>query len=398
MSLKALEREQLEPGKTLPWDIVDDGGRILLPRGTPVLDESQARSLYLRGWALEVEGMEVSATGEPVETRGTASWRQRPSEAPSNRPRFFHALERFVQQLEEVIADILTGKGRNAPDRLLQLSAQIQLQVARDADGLLAAIELFDGGRYGSLHALHGATLCELLMAQTPNQDPSLRQPLLAAALTRDIGFLEFQDELDRQSEPLSRKQQDEVRAHPMASVRILKEAGVHNVDWLTAVGQHHERLNGSGYPHGLSGDQITPWARILGITDTYSALTKTRAYRPAVQGPHAMMAMFKSRGILVDETLMQEVIRTLGLWPPGLLVKLASGETAVVIRRTANLKAPEIRVIADQDGKLLQIYQFRDASEPEFLIQEVLSRTSNLRERLNYRQLWGEITLMGRR
>lgn len=384
----------------MPWDIVDDGGRILLPRGTPIADETQAKSLYLRGWALERDPVELATTSgvDLPESRNPASWRQRPLDAPSNRPRFFHALERFIQLLEEVIADILTGKGRNVPERVLQLAAQIQLQVTRDADGLLAAIELFDGGRYGSLHSLHAATLCELLLSQVPNQDPALRRPLLGAALTRDIGFLEFQDELDRQSEPLSRKQQDEVRTHPLASVRLLKEAGVHQVDWLTAVGQHHERLNGSGYPHGLSGDQITPWARIIGITDTYSALTKTRAYRPALQGAHAMMAMFKSRGILVDEALMQEVIRTLGLWPPGLLVKLASGETAVVVRRTANLKAPEVRVIADTEGKLLQIYQIRDAAEPEFLIQEVLPRNSPLRDRLNFRQLWGEITLLARR
>lgn len=119
---------------------------------------------------------------------------------------------------------------------------------------------------------------------------------------------------------------------------------------------------------------------RILGIVDIYSALTKTRAYRPAIQGPHAVRALLESRGSSVDPVLAQELIRILGLWPPGLLaVRLVSGETAVVVRRTANLKAPEIRVIADSDGRQLLIYQFRDASEPDSLIQEVLPRNSDL-------------------
>lgn len=397
MSLKALDLDQLVPGRSLQWDIVDDGGRILLPRGTLVADETQAKSLFVRGWILEPDAPAVASPGLGVDTPGANPWRRRPVDAASNRPRFFHALERFIQPLEEVIADFLNGRGRNLSDNVLQLCSQIQLQAARDADALLAAIELFDGGRYGTIHALHVATVCELVIQQQ-NQDPALRRPLIAAALLRDIGFLELQDELDLQSEPLSRKQQDEVRAHPLASVRLLREGGVNHVDWLTAVGQHHERLNGSGYPHGLSGEQITPWARIIGIADTYSALTKTRAYRPAMQGPNAMMTLFKNRGSLVDEGLTQDVIRTLGLWPPGLLVRLASGETAVVIRRTANLKAPEVRAITDAEGKLYPIYQIRDASEPEFLIQDALPRSSPLRDRLNHRQLWGEITLLARR
>jgi len=393
--MKTLEMEQLVPGAILSWDIVDDGGRVLLPKGTPIVDEQQARTLYMRGWARESDHPVSGMSGSDV--RNPTPWRKRPLDAPSGRPRFFHAIDRLVQILEEIIADILTGRGKELPDRILALATQIQAQVARDPDGLLAALELFDGGRYGSIHALHSATFCELV-ALAHVRDPLERAPLVAAALTRDIGFLELQDDLDRQGEPLSRDQQDEVRAHPLASARLLHEAGVRHLEWLEAVGRHHERLNGSGYPGGMKGEQIGLWARILGIVDIYSALTKTRAYRPAVQGPHAVLALFQTRGSFVDETLTQELVRILGLWPPGLLVKLVSGETAVVIRRTANLKAPEIRVIADAEGHLMSIYQFRDASEPEHLIQEVLPRSSSFRERLNHRQLWGEITLPSRR
>ncbi|MCB9497550.1 MAG: hypothetical protein H6686_11750 [Fibrobacteria bacterium] len=394
--MKALEMDQLVPGAVLPWDIVDDAGRVLLPKGTPIGDEQQAKSLFTRGWAKEEE-IASGAIGGDAPRAASAIWRKRPTEAASSRPRFFLAVERLVQTLEEIVADLLNGRGKEIPDRLLHLASLVQLQSARDPDGFLASLELFDGGRYGSIHALHSATFCDLVAFGHVREAPA-RAPLVAAALTRDIGFLELQDELDRQSEPLSEDQQDEVRAHPLASVRLLREAGVRDPDWLEAVAQHHERLNGSGYPAGIQGGAIGPWGRILGIVDIYSALTKTRAYRPAIQGPHAVMALLKNRGSFVDETLTQELIRILGLWPPGLLVKLQSGETAVVVRRTANLKAPEIRVIADPDGRMHPIYQFRDASEPGFLIQEVLPRHSALRERLNHRQLWGDIPVVGRR
>ncbi len=394
--MKALDLEQLVPGVALAWDIVDDGGRILLPKGTPIVDEQQAKALYTRGWIKEPEAV-VPADVPSSVTRTLNSWRRRPTDTGVGRPRFFHVVERLTQLLEEVVADILNGRSRGVPERLIQLAVQIQLQAARDPDGFLASLELFDGGRYGSIHALHSAAFCELV-AQGHVRDNALRAKLVAAALTRDIGFLELQDELDQQSEPLTSEQQLEVREHPLSSMRLLRDAGVDDAAWLDAVGQHHERLNGGGYPASLVGDRIGGWARILGIVDIYSALTKTRAYRPAIQGPHAVRALLESRGSSVDPVLAQELIRILGLWPPGLLVRLVSGETAVVVRRTANLKAPEIRVIADSDGRQLLIYQFRDASEPDSLIQEVLPRSSTFRERINHRQLWGDIVFVTRR
>lgn len=396
-SMKALDPEVLQPGVKLPYDIVDDAGRMLLPRGTAIADDAQAKTLYVRGWMREPPAPAPDAYAPAPDGRVPTPWRRKPNEGPSGRSRFFQGVDRLVQLWEEMVSELLTNRGRGLPDRLLQLAGQIQLQVQRDPDALLATLELFDGGRYGSIHALHSATLCEMV-AQPHVRDVTRRAALVAAALTRDIGFLELQDELDQQDDPLSRSQQDEVRAHPLASVRLLQEAGVRDDLWLEAVAQHHERLNGTGYPSGRKGEEIGLWGRILGITDIYSALTKTRAYRPAVQGPHAVMALFQTRGAFVDETLTQEFVRILGLWPPGLLVKLVCGETAVVVRRTANLKAPEIRVIADADGRQMPIYQFRDASEPDYLIQEVLPRISPLRAKLNHRQLWGEVSLLARR
>jgi hypothetical protein len=171
----------------------------------------------------------------------------------------------------------------------------------------------------------------------------------------------------------------------------MLRLAGVRDEAWLAAVEQHHERLNGSGYPRGLAAAEVESHACLLGIADIYSAMTKPRVYRPAIQGPNAIHSIFQTRGSLVDEASTQSFIRTLGVYSPGLLVRLASREIGVVVRRTENLKVPEVRVVADPDDKMLQIYPSRDVSEPAYAILEVLPRASSLRDRLNYRQLWGE-------
>jgi len=398
MTLRQLDRDILVPGKPIGFDVVDASGRILLPMGTPLADEAQAKLLWTRGYRMEEERAPPTRAAS-FQAPPPSAWRQRPKSSGgiSNAPKFFQPVERLSFQLEEIFSDLLNGVGSSLPERILELSRAIQIQLGRDADALLAAMELSSNTRYGTLHALHSAALCDLVASSQgiPSDD---RRTLIAAALTRDVGFLELQDDLDRQSDSLTAEQQDLVRMHPLASAQMLREAAVTDPVWLSAVEQHHERLNGSGYPRGIAADSVQSQACLLGIADIYSAMTKPRAYRAAILGPNAIHSIFQTRGSLVDEACTQSFIRTLGVYSPGLLVRLANREIGVVVRRTENLKAPDVRVVADPEGKLLQIYPSRDVADPDFSIVEVLPRASSLRDKLNHRQLWGENHLASRR
>ncbi len=363
---------------------MDASGRTLLPKGVAITDTLQARQLWTRGY-FQVPDEEP----EPAKTF-QSSWRVRPREHDMATPRFFQAVTRLGWQLEEIFCDLLTDRLRGLGERLSDTAIFLQNQVSKDPDAFLASVELSDTGRYGTIHAIHSASLCELV-AQSLGIAPERRRALIQAALTRDVGFLELQEELDLQNDPLSPDQQNLVRNHPLESAKLLRRLGVDDPEWLEAVEQHHERLNGSGYPHELTDEKIGTWARLLGIADAYSAMTKPRAYRPALQGPTALHSLFHTRGSLVDAELTQQFIRVLGMYPPGVLVRLGTRETAVVIRRTSNLKFPEVRVVADAEGRFLPIYPVRDLSEAGTSIQEILPRSSGTRARLNHRQLWGE-------
>jgi hypothetical protein len=385
MSMVQPDKDMLAPGNALPWDIVDSSGRILLPKGTPVSDPVQAKQLWTRGYFHEVD-----PEPEPPPKIATSSWRTRPRDPETAAPRFFQAVMRLSWQLEETYCDLLTGRPGRITERLGEYAKALQAQIAKDSDAFLASVELSETGRYGTIHAIHSATLCDLV-AQSMGMAPEQRRILICAALTRDVGFLELQEELDLQNEPLTNEQRTKVKCHPLESAKILRESGVENPDWLAAVEQHHERLNGTGYPKALPDDRICAAARLMGITDAYSAMTKPRAYRAALQGPTALHSLFQTRGSLVDAEITQRFIRVLGMYPPGVLVRLSTQEMAVVTRRTANLKFPEVRVVADAEGKLQAIYASRELSEGGASIQEILPRSLAIRSRLNHRQLWGE-------
>lgn len=386
MDLIPVEREDVAPGKSLDNDIVDSQGRILLPRGTPVPDLAQSKQLWMRGYMRDTKPV-LDTAAAPI-----SFWRQKPRsvDTPSSTPRFFQPVERASFALWELISDLLSQRPHASAERAFEIIRGIQVQLGKDADAFLASLELCQVCRYGTLHAIHSAAICDIV-AHALGHSVDERKILMAAALTRDVGFLELQEELDRQSDPLTDQQQEEVRTHPLASARILRESGVNNALWLSLVEQHHERLNGSGYPFGLEGEAIYPLARVLGIADIYSAMSKSRVYRPAIQGPNALQGLFQLRGAIVDAQITQVFARKLGLFPPGLLVRLNSKELAVVTRRTADLKHPEVRAITDAEEKLLSIYPTRDVADPAFTISEIIPRSHPFLERLNHRQLWGE-------
>jgi len=379
------DKDMLAPGSILPWDIVDSSGRILLPKGVPINDAVQAKQLWTRGYFHEPD-----SEPEPPPKIVVSSWRTKPRDQETAPPRFFQAVTRLSWQLEETYCDLLNGRPGRITERLFEYAKALQTQIAKDSDAFLASVELSEIGRYGTIHAIHSAILCDLV-AQSMGMTSDQRRTLVCAALTRDVGFLELQEELDLQNEPLTSEQQSMVQGHPLESAKLLREAGVKDPDWLAAVEQHHERLNGTGYPKALPHDQICASARLMGIADAYSAMTKPRAYRAAIQGPTAIHSIFQTRGSLVDGDLTQQFIRVLGMYPPGILVRLSTKEMAVVTRRTANLKFPEVKVVADAEGKLQAIYAARELAEGGVSIQEILPRSINIRSRLNHRQLWGE-------
>jgi HD-GYP domain-containing protein (c-di-GMP phosphodiesterase class II) len=386
VNLHQPDKDMLVPGNILPWDIVDSSGRMLLPKGLPIPDGTLAKQLWTRGYYLET----LESTPASAPAPQASSWRLKPREPDLSVPKFFGPVSRYSFQLEEFYCEILTGKSERFTERFGEFVRLLQVQVAKDPDAFLASVELYDDSRYGTIHALHSGTLCELVALQS-GMRADLRRTLLAAALTRDVGFLELQEELDLQRDPLTEEQQVSVRTHPVESARLLRGVGVQDTNWLSAVEQHHERLNGSGYPNELVGDKICEWARILGIADIYSAMTKPRAYRAAIHGPNVIHSIFQSRGSLVDESFTQLFIRVLGVYPPGILVRLSTDEIAVVTRRTENLKCPELRVVADASDKILQIYPLRELCDSGITIQEILPRATPVRDRLNHRQLWGE-------
>ncbi|HEU4650058.1 MAG TPA: HD domain-containing phosphohydrolase, partial [Croceibacterium sp.] len=226
---------------------------------------------------------------------------------------------------------------------------------------------------YGSLHSLHAAAVCGFLSGRL-GWSVDRRASLVGAALTMNLAMIELQGKLAVRGGPLTPELRKEVHAHPAESAALLRQAGIMDADWLAAVEQHHERPDGKGYPHGLP--KSCEMAQILRLVDIFTAKHSVRSGRPALPARQAAQELYvQSEGAAVAALLIKE----LGIFPPGCFVKLASGETAIVVRRGSSANAPIASVIANRNGDAVSTPIRRDTSNPEFAVQATLPGTSVL-------------------
>ena len=358
----AIHESDIAIGEPLPWDVYDGHGNLLLRQGFIIRAGRQREALVARG--LHRKWMQGRDAPSLAETRPVP-------EAPAETRRVFDLVDALIERLKWTYTAMVGGRA-DAPARLEQIALDIQAACEAAPDAMLAALHISQDGPYALLDPLHGAVLCELVTRRlgTPARD---RLPIVAAALSHDVGMLEMQEALRRQATPLSETQWVEVRRHPAKGVDLLVRAGVENAVWLDAALHHHERLDGSGYPDGLAGDSVSMEARLVAIADVYAAMVRPRAYRDALLATAALRQIFMERGKQIDARLAEVFIKEVGVFPPGALVRLASGEVGVVAGRSEDASHPPVFGVLSKQGGVATRAVERDTRQAEHAIVEML-------------------------
>ncbi|HTN70582.1 MAG TPA: DUF3391 domain-containing protein [Methylomirabilota bacterium] len=220
-----------------------------------------------------------------------------------------------------------------------------------EANLLLTQMRRFQNDLFS--HAVNACVLC--LVIGTVEGFETETSALGLGALLHDIGKTRMPRSLIRRKEPYTESERRLLEQHPKLGAILLKQS--ENIPEVThrIVTEHHERIDGSGYPFGLRHAQISFFSQLVGITDMYDALLAGRKQAPLQPIEVLRQLYLLSNAGAFDRNLIERVIRCLGVYPAGSLVELNTGERGIVIaaNRKDSLK-PTLRIISSRDGLAL--------------------------------------------
>jgi HD-GYP domain-containing protein (c-di-GMP phosphodiesterase class II) len=352
MARLRLKSGDVSIGKPLPFALMDSGGRTLLSIGYVIPNDSQLERLIERGVFFDAFDDEVGAH-QLVEHVSVY--------------RLVIAVAEEYQTLLAVPPDI------TILPRLEAVAGEISKLCALDADAALAFILLHKDARYSIRHAFAAAILTEVLMRELKQSADDVRRAVMGA-LAMNLCMLELQDDLYRQEVALTLEQKQSIVLHPQRASRLLAECGCTDAALLGIVEDHHETINGAGYARRKKAPDLPLAAQVVSLADRYCAVVSERAYRAATPPNIAARELLSRQAATIDTLLSAHFIKVIGIYPPGAVVTLANGETAVVVRRTLHPVQPVVRSLRSRSGVRYPEPPKRLTSKESFSITDTAS------------------------
>lgn len=280
------------------------------------------------------------------------------------------------EAVERIFADLERGVPPT-PAATKEIVGGVITQVLHDRSALLLhstflKVKQFD--RSLGAHALDTAIL-SLVVAVESGVDPSLYEQLGMGALLHDVGYVRLPRNLVRKRDECNDSEQRLLEQHTQLGVTVLGEQSGYHQEVCRVVVEHHERCDGSGYPRKLKAQDISPLAQIVGIVDLYDKMVSRRGGRPAMIPHDAVRQLFLvgERG-QYPKPLVEAVIRSIGVYPVGSLVRLNTGEQAVVVGVNPEQRLkPQVKITGGPHGESYPNPEQVDLALPS---QDKVSRT----------------------
>jgi HD-GYP domain-containing protein (c-di-GMP phosphodiesterase class II) len=349
------------PDMPLAWDVMDEGGYVVLRKGDIVSASAQLPAALDGGLFV--------------------------SEGSGYVPSALRIINHVNRRLDHLLHHL--QQEQDAESKLFDLAGAVISAVEVNADIALSTILLNqDAADYAVRHCVDTA-IVSVMVARALEKSRSETLSIAAAALTMNLGMLNQQSQLQGRQEALSSADKDQIRAHPQTGERLLRDAGVTDDDWLACVLMHHENEDGSGYPFGKSGDDIPLAAKIMSLADRYCARVSSRNYRKSVLPDEALSDILIGDNASIDPMLTACFIREFGIYPTGVFVRLANGEVAVVTGKGASKSAPRVKSLLSASNEKMVVPLERDTASPAYAIKEMLTGEQTA-IRVEPGHLWG--------
>jgi len=251
--------------------------------------------------------------------------------------------------VKNCMEDVILGNAINEEALKENVSKTVE-SIVRNPDAMMWLTRLSNKDDHASKHSINTCIL-GVTFGRFIGVPVEELEKLSIAALMHDIGKLQIPTEILNNPGTLNDAEMKIIRKHPIYSRNLLMSAGKYFSNAIDVAYSHHERMDGSGYPRGLVAHQISPFARILAIIDTYDAMTSEQVYRAELSPFESLKFLNVNKGVKFDEQLTKWFIKLIGVFPVGSVVELTNKQIGIVItsNRGDNLR-PKVLIMLDHN------------------------------------------------
>ncbi len=251
------------------------------------------------------------------------------------------------QTVKNIMDDIRFGK-RIEIEKVDHVVMKMISSIFRNQDALISLGRIKQADEYTYMHSM---SVCILMISFGKHLgfDSKQLKEVGVGAMLHDIGKMKVSQEILNSKRLLTDEEYNQMKKHVEYSRILLEEIpGIADTSVLLAA-QHHERVDGSGYPNGLIGNEISKYGQAAAIVDVYDAITSERCYSHGVSPTEVLRKLFEWSKFYFNSELVQQFIRCIGIYPVGTLVLLESGMLCIVLNHgEKGLLHPVVRIIYD--------------------------------------------------
>lgn len=339
----------LKEGMLLGKSIYNKNGSLLLREGTPIKQQYISKVIEL-----DIQGVYI----DDEISRGIEIENVINNELRLN----------TVGKIKDIFIDIQKDS-QNLDSNISQANMQVENMIDELIENKNVMVNMVDIKSFDEYTYHHSVNVCVLsiIMGISLGLTKDELSSLGMAALLHDIGKVFINQDLLNKVERLTTEEFDEMKKHSMSGYQYIKMK--FDFPYQTNIGvlQHHEKYDGTGYPQGKSGEDISIFGRIIAVADVYDALVSNRYYKKALLPSEAMEYIMGAAGAHFDFEVVNVFLQKVAAYPLGTCVKLSNGSKGIVVENYPDASTrPKIRLIhhdinEDQGQEEEQFINLRD-------------------------------------
>lgn len=364
-NIKEISIDDVRTGMVLE-DVIDSSGVLIFSGGRTLKTDHEIEAIKKLGikyvYINTLHGVDVEETTPSDDLIiSPSSYGHYDDEEKKSEERYFRNIEKAasirndaISKTKEVLLNI-RKTGDIPVKEFYQTSEGIVSDILKNPDALISITQLKGYDEYTYTHSVNVCILITTLAKSMGYSNDQLLE-IGFGGLLHDIGKMCIPERILNKPGKLTESEFAEMKRHSMLGFELIKDKKDISELSRRIIVQHHERMNGTGYPFGLKGGRIHEISSLASVADVYDALTSDRVYKQGWPPQKALALIYRGRNTDYPEQIVDLFTKHVGIYPVGSFVELVSGDKAVVVYvDNDHVLDPKIKIIMNKEGVLLK-------------------------------------------